>query len=66
MREYGYMTREPFEDGEWYHCYTRGVDKRKTFLSNKDYERFTELLYPEPDGEMQSAPSGGAAFKTRH
>lgn len=39
------MTRPPFEEGEWYHCFTRGVDKRKTFLTTKDYERFQELLY---------------------
>lgn len=34
-----------FAEGEWYHCYARGVDKRKIFLSNKDYERFLMLLY---------------------
>ena len=30
---------------EWYHCYTRGVDKRKLFLSVRDYERYQMLLY---------------------
>lgn len=39
------MNREHFAIDEWYHCYTRGVDKRKTFLSVKDYNRFLELLY---------------------
>ncbi len=31
--------------GEWYHCYNRGVDKRKVFTSPKDYERFLTLVY---------------------
>lgn len=30
---------------EWYHCFNRGVDKRKIFLSNTDYDRFLALLY---------------------
>jgi putative transposase len=34
-----------FSVGEWYHCYNRGVDKRKVFLGRKDYERFLALLY---------------------
>ena len=33
-------TRAPFGLGEWYHCYGRGVDKRKVFLDSGDYERF--------------------------
>ncbi|MEX2013528.1 MAG: transposase [Parcubacteria group bacterium] len=33
-------NRIPFGIGEWYHCYCRGVDKRKVFLNSKDYERF--------------------------
>ncbi len=39
------MNRVPFAPDEWYHCYTRGVDKRQTFFSPADYERFLELLY---------------------
>lgn len=31
--------------GEWYHCYTRGVDKRKTFDTKADYQRFIQILY---------------------
>jgi len=31
--------------GEWYHCYTRGIDKRTTFENRSDYERFQESLY---------------------
>ena len=38
-------TRFPFEINEWYHCYNRGVDKRKVFLSLADRKRFQALLY---------------------
>jgi len=38
-------TREPCVTGEWYHCYNRGVDKRKVFGQHRDYERFMSLLY---------------------
>lgn len=31
--------------GEWYHCYTRGVDKRVVFESPDDYGRFLVYLY---------------------
>ena len=30
---------------EYYHIYNRGVDKRKIFSGEKDYERFLALLY---------------------
>lgn len=30
---------------EFYHIYNRGTDKRKIFLTNRDYERFLGLLY---------------------
>lgn len=30
---------------EWHHCYTRGIDHRKTFREKRDYERFIELMY---------------------
>ena len=39
------MNRKPFGVGEWYHCYSRGVDKRRTFQSAADYKRFLQLLY---------------------
>ena len=32
-------NRKPIEVDEWYHCYNRGVDKRKVFLEERDYER---------------------------
>ena len=39
------MNRTPFAEGEWYHCYNRGVEKRRIFENTKDYERFLMLLY---------------------
>ena len=38
-------NRPPFAIGEWYHCYSRGTDKRKIFGTAKEYERFIALLY---------------------
>jgi len=35
----------PFIVGEMYHAYTRGVEKRIVFESNKDYQRIQLLLY---------------------
>jgi putative transposase len=34
-----------FSPGEYYHIYSRGVDKRKIFLNKNDYNRFVKLLY---------------------
>jgi len=34
-----------FVPGEYYHLFSRGVEKRKIFLNTKDYERFMALLY---------------------
>jgi putative transposase len=31
--------------GDFYHLYNRGTDKRKIFLTKRDYERFLSLLY---------------------
>jgi len=31
--------------GEYYHLYNRGVEKRNTFLTKQDYNRFKRLLY---------------------
>ncbi len=38
-------TRVPIELGEWYHCYNRGVDKRRVFETALDYERFILQMY---------------------
>ncbi len=37
--------RNSFGPGEWYHCFSRGIDKRIVFKEPKDYERFLQLLY---------------------
>ncbi len=37
--------KTPFTVDEWYHCYSRGIDKRITFNNHPDYMRFLELLY---------------------
>lgn len=37
--------RDPFAVDEWYHCFTRGIDKRVTFASEDDCNRFIQLLY---------------------
>ncbi len=34
-----------FVEGEFYHIYNRGTDKRLIFQSATDYDRFSELLY---------------------
>lgn len=34
-----------FVEGEFYHLFSRGVEKRKIFLDSKDYKRFQALLY---------------------
>jgi putative transposase len=34
-----------FSIGEWYHCYSRGIDKRTVFEDSGDAGRFLELLY---------------------
>jgi len=37
--------RHSIAPGEWYHCYTRGIDKRTTFEDELDYQRFQQALY---------------------
>jgi putative transposase len=34
-----------FSEGEYYHIYSRGVEKREIFLDNNDRERFLRLLF---------------------
>lgn len=38
------MRREKFTTSEYYHIYNRGVEKRKIFLGDFDYERFLFIL----------------------
>ncbi len=37
--------KEQFEEGEFYHVYNRGVEKRIIFQNSSDYKRFLALLY---------------------
>jgi len=39
------MRRETFINGNFYHIYNRGVDKRKIFLDERDHARFLIALY---------------------
>ncbi len=34
------LRKNKFANGEYYHIYNRGVDKREVFLQNADYFRF--------------------------
>lgn len=37
--------KKPFVEGEFYHLYNRGAEKRTIFTSVQDYKRFLMLLY---------------------
>ncbi|MBI2096198.1 MAG: transposase [Candidatus Taylorbacteria bacterium] len=39
------IRRFEFEISEWYHCFSKGVEGRKTFQDRGDYERFLSLIY---------------------
>jgi len=41
--------RTPFAINEWYHCFDRGIDKRTTFETGDDCNRFVELMYLSND-----------------
>ncbi len=41
----GMSRRESKGFNEWYHCFNRGVDKRRVFECADDYDRFLALLY---------------------
>ena len=38
------MKRGKFEDGNFYHIYNRGTDKRNVFVDREDFERFLESM----------------------
>ena len=38
------LRKDPFINGEYYHIYNRGIDKRIIFKSKADFERFIMLL----------------------
>lgn len=49
------MRKNEFANGEYYHVFNRGVEKREVFKDVKDYDRFLEamrLLNYEEDGLM--------------
>lgn len=48
------LRKDPFINGEYYHIYNRGIDKRIIFNENKDYERFIMLLYISNSNEEKS------------
>ncbi len=50
------MNRPQFVEGEIYHIYNRGVDKRKIFLGDLDYLRFIHDLF-EFNDDNSSIPS---------
>lgn len=37
--------RTSFTPGEWYHCYSRSIDKQTVFLDEQDFRRFLQALY---------------------
>lgn len=43
--------RDEFAVGEWYHCYSRGVDKRIVFENTSDLDRFMQTLFISNDVE---------------
>lgn len=38
------MRKVEFKNGEYYHIYNRGVDKREVFLDERDYVRFIKSV----------------------
>lgn len=38
------MRKEVFANGEFYHIYNRGVDKRDVFMDKNDFERFLQSI----------------------
>lgn len=39
------MRKEEFVNGEFYHIYNRGIEKREIFLDSHDFHRFMHYLY---------------------
>lgn len=48
------MKKPQFVEGKIYHIYNRGVEKRNTFLEDKDYLRFIHDLYEFNDEDAVS------------
>jgi putative transposase len=47
------MRKVIFAEGEFYHIYNRGVDKRRIFMSAAEYKRFLAYLYFLNDTERR-------------
>jgi len=45
--------RDPFAPGEYYHVFSRGIDKRQVYIDERDFERFEKLLYLANDEHGQ-------------
>jgi putative transposase len=45
------QRKTEFAEGEYYHLYNRGVEKRDIFLDTRDYNRFQALLYLSNDSD---------------
>jgi len=70
------MRKIKFTDGEYYHIYNRGVDKRDVFLDEGDYVRFLKSLkefnqvdpigslYEKAHKEKIVSPSSVAGFQS--
>lgn len=51
------MRTTKFAEGEYYHLYNRGVDKRVTFNTKEDHQRFQTYLYILNDAHNGRAAS---------
>ena len=47
----GNMREVSFSNGQIYHVFNRGTERRKIFLSKKDYERFLKNMAAFNDAE---------------
>ncbi len=56
------MRKVRFAEGEYYHVYNRGVEKREIFLTQSGYERFLFLLF----ACNESRPLANAGFYLRY
>src|SRR3989344_8588607 len=68
------MRKTQFAEGEYYHIYNRGVDKRSIFNNREDVERFLQCMREfnviEPIGSLyensfKHNQLGGSASKLR-
>ena len=52
-------TKADFATGQYYHVYTRGVDRRKVFMDKSDFERFFISLFLFNDKTYKSIAGRG-------